>query len=317
VSGYTTPVVASRRLEFVCCYCELVGVAVSNAVTAGFYDQSTYPGLPTGARCHTAAWRRENCRRSHASWSTNSDAAGASARPRAIHHRSSEAARRHGPLRQSCARWSQMILQAFPSMSDSSKHRRHALEQYMRVRRHTETLVAPLNPRTWRHSQCRRKSRQVASGPYTVLRDLPSVRQSSGLSSVRPATATCLIPITRPRAAPAAASARAAHPSSVGEILAYRRHVDAHMSTLLKSDSRPKRSAPALGLAHEEQHRNCAAGPAAPVQPVPLARYDRRWPRTNRDVAVVSSGSGGWWRSDQRRAVALTKGRSPGLAAAI
>jgi len=67
----------------------------------------------------------------------------------------------------------------------------------------------------------------------------------------------------------------------VSKVLAYRRHVDAHMSTLLKSGLSAETAALLrLGLAHEEQHQELLFdGPAASVSQSPSRpAYDPRWP---------------------------------------
>jgi formylglycine-generating enzyme required for sulfatase activity len=67
----------------------------------------------------------------------------------------------------------------------------------------------------------------------------------------------------------------------VSKVLAYRRHVDAHMSTLLKSDLSAEIAARLrLGLAHEEQHQELLLMDLLhlfsqwPLRPA----YDLRWP---------------------------------------
>src|SRR5882762_2588615 len=158
------------------------------------------------------------------------------------------------------------------------------LEQYMRVRRHTETLVAPLNPEDMAAQSMPDASPAKWHLAHTtwffetflLSANLPGYRpfdpaygylfnsyyEALGPRQPRPQRGL----LTRP---------------SVGEILAYRRHVDAHMSTLLKSDlSTETEALLRLGLAHEEQHQELLLMDLlhlfsqSPITPA----YDRRWP---------------------------------------
>jgi len=157
----------------------------------------------------------------------------------------------------------------------------------------------------------------VASGPYhLVLRDLPSVANLPGYRPFDPAYGylfNSYYEALGPRQ-PRPQRGLLTRPS-VGEILAYRRHVDAHMSTLLKSDlSTETEALLRLGLAHEEQHQELLLMDLlhlfsqSPITPA----YDRRWPadepgRSGRFKRLPAA----WWRSEPapRRSPSTTKGR--------
>src|SRR5882762_7534068 len=133
------------------------------------------------------------------------------------------------------------------------------LEEYSRVRRHSEELIVPLNPEdmavqsmpdasptkwhlahtTWFFETF------LLSASLSGYREFDpsfgylfnSYYEALGPRQPRPQRGL----LTRP---------------VVSKVLAYRRHVDAHMSTLLKSSLSVETAALLrLGLAHEEQHQ--------------------------------------------------------------
>jgi dimethylhistidine N-methyltransferase len=158
------------------------------------------------------------------------------------------------------------------------------LDQYLRLRRHTKTLVAPLN-----HEDMAAQSMPDASPvkwhlahttwffeTFLLSASLPGYRQfdpsfgylfnsyyeALGPRQPRPQRGL----LTRP---------------TVSKILAYRRHVDAHMSTLLMSGlSAETEPLLGLGVAHEEQHQELLLMDLLHLfsqSPLRVA-YDPRWP---------------------------------------
>ena len=158
------------------------------------------------------------------------------------------------------------------------------LDQYLQVRRHTETLIAPLNPEdmavqsmpdaspvkwhlahtTWFFETF------LLSASLLDYREFDpsfgylfnSYYEALGPRQPRPQRGL----LTRPM---------------VGKVLAYRRHVDTHMNTLLKSGLSAETAALLrLGLAHEEQHQELLLMDLlhlfsqSPLRPA----YDPRWP---------------------------------------
>ncbi len=133
------------------------------------------------------------------------------------------------------------------------------LEEYSRLRRHSEELIVPLNPEDMTVQSMPDASPAKWHLAHTtwffetfiLSENLPGYRQfdptyqylfnsyyeALGPRQPRPKRGM----ITRP---------------TVEEVLQYRRHVDAHMSTLLKSPvSADMDALLRLGLAHEEQHQ--------------------------------------------------------------
>jgi len=158
------------------------------------------------------------------------------------------------------------------------------LDQYVQLRRHTEALVAPLNPEdmavqsmpdaspvkwhlahtTWFFETF------LLSASLSGYREFDpsfgylfnSYYEALGPRQPRPQRGL----LTRPR---------------VSKVLAYRRHVDAHMNTLLKTDLSAETTALLrLGLAHEEQHQELLLMDLlhlfsqSPLRPA----YDPGWP---------------------------------------
>jgi ergothioneine biosynthesis protein EgtB len=158
------------------------------------------------------------------------------------------------------------------------------LDRYLQVRRHTETLIAPLNPEdmavqsmpdaspvkwhlahtTWFFETF------LLSASLSGYREFDpsfgylfnSYYEALGPRQPRPQRGL----LTRPM---------------VSKVLAYRRHVDAHMNTLLKSGLSAETAARVrLGLAHEEQHQELLLMDLlhlfsqSPLRPA----YDPRWP---------------------------------------
>jgi dimethylhistidine N-methyltransferase len=188
-------------------------------------------------------------------------------------------------LNEGCGGWTEMNPSSSPRCEQSgSSADATLLDQYLRLRRHTETLVAPLNP----------EDMTVQSMPdaspvkwhlahttwffetFLLSASLSGYRQfdpsfgylfnsyyeALGPRQPRPQRGL----LTRPM---------------VSEVLAYRRHVDAHMSTLLKSGLSAETAALLrLGLAHEEQHQELLLMDLlhlfsqSPLRPA----YDPRWP---------------------------------------
>jgi ergothioneine biosynthesis protein EgtB len=158
------------------------------------------------------------------------------------------------------------------------------LDRYLQVRRHTETLIAPLNPEDMAVQSMPDASPAKWHLAHTtwffetflLSASLPgyhefdprfgylfnSYYEALGPRQPRPQRGL----LTRPM---------------VSKVLAYRRHVDAHMSTLLKSGLSVETAARLrLGLAHEEQHQELLLMDLlhlfsqSPLRPA----YDPRWP---------------------------------------
>jgi ergothioneine biosynthesis protein EgtB len=158
------------------------------------------------------------------------------------------------------------------------------LDRYLRLRRYTETLVAPLNPEdmavqsmpdaspvkwhlahtTWFFETF------LLSASLSGYREFDpsfgylfnSYYEALGPRQPRPQRGL----LTRPM---------------VSKVLAYRRHVDAHMSTLLEAGlSAETEALLQLGMAHEEQHQELLLMDLlhlfsqSPLRPA----YDPRWP---------------------------------------
>jgi dimethylhistidine N-methyltransferase len=158
------------------------------------------------------------------------------------------------------------------------------LDQYLQLRRHTERLVAPLN-----HEDMAIQSMPDASPvkwhlahttwffeTFLLSASLSGYRQfDPGFGYLFNSYYEALGPrqprpqrglLTRP---------------TVINVLAYRRHVDTHMSTLLKAGLSVEAEALlCLGLAHEEQHQELLLMDLlhlfnqSPLKPA----YDQRWP---------------------------------------
>jgi dimethylhistidine N-methyltransferase len=158
------------------------------------------------------------------------------------------------------------------------------LDQYLRLRQHTEMLAAPLNPEDMVAQSMPDASPAKWHLAHTtwffetflLSTSLPGYRvfdpafgylfnsyyEALGPRQPRPQRGL----LTRP---------------TVNEILAYRQHVDAHMSTLLQSSlSTEIQALLRLGLAHEEQHQELLLMDAlhlfsqSPLKPA----YDKHWP---------------------------------------
>jgi len=167
--------------------------------------------------------------------------------------------------------------------SESGADAATLVDHYLRVRRHTETLIAPLNPEdmavqsmpdaspvkwhlahtTWFFETF------LLSASLSGYREFDpsfgylfnSYYEALGPRQPRPQRGL----LTRPM---------------VSKVLAYRRHVDAHMNTLLKSGLSAETAALLrLGLAHEEQHQELLLMDLlhlfsqSPLRPA----YDPRW----------------------------------------
>jgi ergothioneine biosynthesis protein EgtB len=158
------------------------------------------------------------------------------------------------------------------------------LDQYLRLRRHTEALVAPLNPEdmavqsmpdaspvkwhlahtTWFFETF------LLSASLSGYREFDpsfgylfnSYYEALGQRQPRPQRGL----LTRPM---------------VSKVLAYRRHVDAHMSTVLQAGLSAETAALLrLGLAHEEQHQELLLMDLLHLFSQSSLRpgYDPRWP---------------------------------------
>jgi ergothioneine biosynthesis protein EgtB len=167
--------------------------------------------------------------------------------------------------------------------SESSADDATLLDRYLQVRRHTETLIAPLSPEDmavqsmpdaspvkWHlaHTTWFFETFLLSAG-LTGYREFDpsfgylfnSYYEALGPRQPRPQRGL----LTRPM---------------VSKVLAYRWHVDAHMNTLLKSGLSAETAALLrLGLAHEEQHQELLLMDLlhlfsqSPLRPA----YDPRW----------------------------------------
>jgi ergothioneine biosynthesis protein EgtB len=158
------------------------------------------------------------------------------------------------------------------------------LDQYLRLRRHTETLIAPLNaedmavqampdasPVKWHLAHTTwffetfllsASSSDYCEFDPTFCYLFNSYYEALGPRQPRPQRGL----LTRP---------------TVGNVLAFRRHVDTHMTTLLKSHlSAETEALLRLGLAHEEQHQELLLMDLLhPFSQSPLRpAYNPRWP---------------------------------------
>jgi ergothioneine biosynthesis protein EgtB len=159
------------------------------------------------------------------------------------------------------------------------------VDQYRRLRRHSEALVAPLNPEDMTVQSMPDASPAKWHLAHTswffetflLSAHLPGYRQfhpkypylfnsyyeALGPRQPRPQRGL----LTRP---------------SITEVMGYRRHVDLHMATLLESDSLPSETVALvrLGFAHEEQHQELLLMDVlhlfgqSPLRPA----YDPSWP---------------------------------------
>jgi len=178
-----------------------------------------------------------------------------------------------------------MSLATFPQRERySSAVDETTLDRYLRVRRHTETLAAPLDPEDmvvqsmpdaspakWHlgHTTWFFEAFLLAASPTGYRKFEPafgylfnSYYEAVGPRQPRPRRGL----LTRP---------------TLREILAYRQHVDDHVSTLLRSSLSAETEALLyLGLAHEEQHQELLLMDVlhlfsqSPLKPA----YDRHWP---------------------------------------
>src|SRR6266404_5121436 len=124
------------------------------------------------------------------------------------------------------------------------------LDRYLQLRRHTETMIAPLNPEDMAVQSMPDASPVKWHLAHTTW-FFETFLLSASLSGYREFDPSfgylfnsyyeALGPLTRP---------------TVSKVLAYRRHVDAHMSTLLESGLSAETVALLqLGMAHEQQHQ--------------------------------------------------------------
>jgi dimethylhistidine N-methyltransferase len=171
------------------------------------------------------------------------------------------------------------VLDAYGTIADET-----LLDQYLRVRQHTQTLVAPLN-----HEDMAVQSMPDASPAkwhlahttwffetFLLSTSLPGYRQfDSSFGYLFNSYYEALGP-RQPRPQRGLLT----HPT-VSKVLAYRRHVDTHMSTLLKSGlSAESEALLRPGLAHEEQHQELLLMDLlhlfsqSPLKPA----YNPRWP---------------------------------------
>jgi len=183
------------------------------------------------------AWRGKIASAPMPSWSTNSTRWSFGRGPRNSSPGSSEA-HASGPLPPVFVRGGADESASLPVHDIHQQHPATCRSTVHAGARHTETLVAPLNPRTWA-SQCDASpakwhlAHTTWSSETFLLSPFPGYRRSN------PPTGYLFIPIRglgprQPRSA-------GCSPLLVGEIL-LPRHVDAHMSTLLKSEPSTKRS---------------------------------------------------------------------------
>ena len=186
------------------------------------------------------------------------------------------------------------------------------LDLYLQLRRHTETLVAPLNP-----EDMAVQSMPDASPVKWHLAHTTWFFETFLLSAILPAYCqfdpsfgylfNSYYEALGPRQ-PRPQRGLLTRPT-VSKVLAYRRHVDTHMRTLLKSAlSAETEALLRLGLAHEEQHQELLLMDLlhlfsqSPLRPA----YDPRWPADEpgrSDQPVRSGDHPGQLRRDLRRDV--------------